>query len=246
MKKHSILLPFLLCGVVACNSNDSPIPNPTFYGELGQLNGNVVSVKTSGYEADEKFGEAIAGELLQVTIEEYDNHGNLVKMARYDDDGDCFYRLDRVFENNKLVSIREIADNKETAYNITYTKDYVEWSCTEGVAKNTVLRKYYEGLTEKVKNTDGVVLVETIFDKKGYVLKQKQYNENGELLLQTMNEYDKDGNKIKEAVKDNSGASEELVYTLVDYDKKHNWLTMYARNKNGDILAVGKREITYR
>lgn len=240
MKKHTILL-LLLCSTVACNNNSSPIPELKYDG----ANGDIRMIKESMYYAFERFGEPVADELQGVVITEFDNKGHQIKAGAYDADGDCYYAVERTYENNLLVSevIRSSNNNKATNRVIERTKSHIKWALNEGTKEESTCDYYYDGLLSTRKDKNGVIENETLYNDRGQVLEERQYS-NGTLSGRKEYEYDKDGNMIKETdyVKSDSMV---ITFTYPESDKKGNWLTRYWWD-NDRVLLISIREITYR
>jgi hypothetical protein len=193
-----------------------------------------------------KFGEAVAGDLEEVSIEEYDRKGNLIKNFTYDDEGDLEYgvltqwdgvvatRMERYRSGNEMEPDMVTELISQDGDNYTYkSTDY------DGEEKTYTINIHYGDLYKKITEEDGSIQ-EMWFNKNGQ-LKLMKYEDNN-WDAEQVNKYD-DGMLISV-----EGHHQEVDFTYkfkyTEFDSKGNWLTaieMY----DDEIRTMMKREITY-
>lgn len=229
----------LLFVATACSNNRTSIPELKFDG----LKGNVSGCKDYRYDAEERFGEIIPGDLDVVFIYEYDNDGHQIKLGIYDDDGDYIFKQEKVFEKALVVSsttMTRVNDKKKKNTVVERNKNYIKWRADDGSTMET----FYDNNSSLTKDENGDIIEESVFDNKGRPLEVKAYYK-GELSYRQINEYDKSGLLIRTKTYYSSNNSEVLTYKYPEFDKKGNWIVQYVY-ENEEIEYIVKRDITYR
>ena len=228
----------LLFVATACSNNGTSIPELKFEG----LKGNVCGFKEYRYDAVERFGEIVPGYLDGVTIYEFDNDGHLIKLGIYDDDGDCLFKRENIYENGLFVSSIMTNGNDKKTENIVVErkKNYIKWRTDYECTTET----YYDKNSCLTKDENGDIVEESVFDNKGRLIELKKYYD-GEIIFRTQREYNKQGLLVKLISYYSSNNSEVLTYKYQEFDKKGNWIVQYVY-EDGEIEYIVKRDITYR
>ena len=239
------LLNYLLCVAlfVSCNSNESSIPQVKF----GGLNGNVLKLKETHYTVTQKFGEMLPDEITQISINEFDKDGNSVQLGFYKEDGSFYYKIKTEWKDGKAITETHYSDNNEeptiTLSVAERSKNYVKWTVNPGKEDESFREQFIDGLTVTSKNDKGEIETVLKYDKKGFVIEQKQIT--GSMAFRVVSELDDKGNPLKQIMYDEDGESSTRTYTYPDYDKKGNWITQVI-TEDGTVEEIVKREISYR
>lgn len=240
--KNRLLVSLFLAAVVACQGSATSIPKLKYDG----LKGNVKSLKEKEFEATEKFGEVVLGELSEVNIAEYDKDGNTIRHGTYFGDGTCMDRFEAVYIKGEIVSRKHegmLGSSEDKV--IERRKNYVKWKIDIGSKYEGSHEIIYDGLTEIVKNHNGDLIFRYFYDKHGFLLEKEDFYPGLDKSTRTEYEYDKNGLLLTETHYTNAKKEETLTYKYPSFDKKGNWTTQYVY-MNGFIDKVVKREITYR
>ncbi len=225
------------------------------------LNGRIETIKELEYEADEKFGTPVKGDLCKVTISIFDKNNNVMEQTVYDQYGDKDKSIKYDYnDKNEFISLVVTDDDNDTIY-------IQEIISRDGNRKTFVEKKFYKYLSYKTIDTVHYELGKNGHTKTSITIEsdgtksKTDYNINnkGELLeliwyygigdsirqRQTY-EYDNNGLLIKTNTYNMYG-SVRNDSTLYSYklDDKSNWIeqTVY---ENGEINKIIEREIKYR
>ena len=235
--KKLVFFTILLLGLTSCNQG---VPTLKFEG----LNGKVQSVRESRYEALEKFGEAIADELDEVLIMDFDKAGHLLRYFLYDEDGDRKYGWEHVYEGDVVVqtknyvgraeepSVTELLSNGKTQFDYKYTDKDTTYTYTSNLFEDNLYRKF----TYTASDTE----VELWFNEKGQVLEQKQTSK-GEVLYWALNKYNDDYMLAETEYRGDYPS--RISYKYTEFDSKGNWITAIMFQRGNTYLL--KREIRY-
>ena len=229
----------LLFVATACSNNRISTPELKFDG----LKGNVSGCKDYSYDAEERFGEIVPGDLDGVVIYEYDNDGHQIKLGIYDDDGEYIFKQEKVFEKALVVSsttMTRVNDKKTKKTVVERKKNYIKWRADD----ETTMETFYDKNSCLTKDENGDIIEEYVFDNKGRPLEEKAYYK-GELSYRRQNEYDKNGLLIRSKTYYSSNNTEVLTYKYPEFDKKGNWIVQYVY-EDGEIEYIVKRDIIYR
>ena len=157
-----------------------------------EASGNVKSIRTTGYEATEKFGEISEGDVLygtdvnsliefnkdgyiteisnfnhsgnlsQKSVYVYNGDGKVTKINKYDGDGDEIGRIVYTYNDNKKVT--KIVDYDKSG-KVNYTQK-MEWD-GDKVTKNQFINEYSEG-KYNMNEYKGSTLIKSVeYDKDG-------------------------------------------------------------------------------
>ena len=157
-----------------------------------EASGDVKSIRTTGYEATEKFGEISegnvlydqdvnnliefnkdgyiteisnfnhSGDLSQKSVYVYDGDGKVTKINKYDGDGDEIGRTVYTYNNNKKVT--KIVDYDKSG-KINYTQKN-EWE-GDKVTKTQFINKYSEGNYSMNEYNGNTLVKSVVYDKNG-------------------------------------------------------------------------------
>jgi hypothetical protein len=225
------------------------------------LKGRIEAIKELEYEADEKFGTPVKGDLCKVTIFIFDKNNNVMEQTVYDQYGDKDKSIKYDYnDKNEFISLVVTDDDNDTIY----IKEIIS---RDGNRETFVEKNFYKYLSYKTIDTVHYELGKNGYAKTSIRIKsdgtksKTDYNINnkGELLeliwyygigdsirqRQTY-EYDNNGLLIKTNTYNMYG-SVRNDSTLYSYklDDKSNWIeqTVY---ENGEINKIIEREIKYR
>lgn len=157
-----------------------------------EASGDVKSIRTTGYEATEKFGEISEGDVLynqsvnnliefnkdgyiteisnfnhsgdlsQKSVYVYDGDGNVTKINKYDGGGDEIGRTVFTYNNNKKVT--KIVDYDESG-KINYTRKN-EWE-GDKVTKTQLINEFSEGNYSMYEYNGNTLVKSVVYDKNG-------------------------------------------------------------------------------
>lgn len=157
-----------------------------------EASGDVKSIRTTGYEATEKFGEISKGDVLynqsvnnliefnkdgyiteisnfnhsgdlsQKSVYVYDGDGNVTKINKYDGGGDEIGRTVFTYNNNKKVT--KIVDYDESG-KINYTRKN-EWE-GDKVTKTQLINEFSEGNYSMYEYNGNTLVKSVVYDKNG-------------------------------------------------------------------------------
>jgi len=157
-----------------------------------EASGDVKSIRTTGYEATEKFGEISEGDVLydqdvnnliefnkdgyiteisnfnhsgdlsQKSVYVYDGDGKVTKINKYDGDGDEIGRTVYTYNNNKKVT--KIVDYDKSG-KINYTQKN-EWD-GDKVTKSQFINEYSEGNYSMNEYNGNTLVKSVVYDKNG-------------------------------------------------------------------------------
>lgn len=229
-----------------------------------ELKGNIESIKSTEYNADEKFGEPVRGDLESVTISDFDNKGWIVKETTYDEDGDKSTEREYQYKNNNLISFKMKGKYSETHQDLVrenkheevYLVKEVDFGRPWAESRDTVTtvdtvyieldRNGYQAKQTR-KNNDGTQSISHfIHDKKGKLLEHKWLRDGVNIRQWEKLEYDKNGLLVKTNTLyiygDTRNDSTLYSYKL---DNRSNWVERIDR-ENGKVSKIIEREIKYR
>ena len=157
-----------------------------------EASGDVKSIRTTGYEATEKFGEISEGDVLydhdinnliefnkdgyiteisnfnhsgdlsQKSVYVYDGDGKVTKINKYDGDGNEIGRTVYTYNNNKKVT--KIVDYDKSG-KINYTQKN-EWD-GDKVTKSQFINEYSEGSYSMNEYNGNTLVKSVVYDKNG-------------------------------------------------------------------------------
>lgn len=236
----------VLCVLVGCAGGDASIPQLKFDG----LNGNVERVRESIYEVEEKFGEAIPTDLVEVVIYDYSEDGHLIKQATYDEEGDFLYGFETKWVDDKCVESSSNSRWQETPVVTRFLSEENGVTIYEEI-KDGQTTQYEDENIEKgltrttIRRVGGkeVMRIKSTFDKRGQMLSQfQQWDGN---VLEISNKMNEDGQLVERTMK-TPEYTEIVRYQYKEFDTKGNWTkAILVKDEDGErVMAV--REYTYR
>ena len=167
--------------------------------------GNVKSIRTTGYEATEKFGEISEGDVLyddvnnviefnkdgyiteisifthngnlsQKNVYVYDGDGKVTKINKYDGDGDENGRVVYTYNENKKVT--KIVDYEKSGKVISTQK--MDWD-GDHVTKNQYISEYSKGDYSMNEYKGNTLVKSVVYDKDGKPTGQYTEYENDKM-----------------------------------------------------------------
>lgn len=253
MKKMSFLI-VLIFAFLSCTSKH-PINETIKYNGL---KGKVESYKLITYEAEEKFGEAIIGDISSMIKYEFNDDGYLIGQTEYDDDGDVEYALTQEYEGNKLISVTSISHRyfgaDTTIEKIEKGKGYQKQINMKDEGDFVIIQEDENDSYHNImRDQDNNLIVEFFYDKNLHLIKDKQYYHN-DLHRITTYEYDEKGwmTKLEQTAYRDDGEKDYLIthtYKYLEFDSNGNWIkrldTSVFDNYSPDI-EIQVQEIKYK
>lgn len=203
------------------------------------LNKNVQSVQVKTYEAENKFGEIMKGDIDENNyIAVFNENGNLTSITRFDEDGDLSSK--KVYEYNDdnlctkqsiynwdgylIYAIEQVYDGK----NLVKKNEHLSWSGDE----TTEYKFNGDAIQEHIRYTDGEIsetakYLESSSTRQVYVA----YDNEGNETIKVQNEYDKDGNLIKYTI---TKGAEETTATYT-YNKDGFLTSLSTSDYSGEV-----------
>lgn len=217
-------------------------------GQFGSMFGKVKKVKTMQYDCDMKFGEAVAGELEEVSIVEYDIKGNPIKNFTYDHYGDLEYGIVGQWDDDGIIPTREEHYGRRNENEperitelISQDGDNYTFKSTDsdGKVDTYTVNIYEDDLYRKIKEEDGAIQ-EIWYNENGQLKSMKYYDKEWD--AEQVNEYN-DGMLIS-VVGHHQEVNFKYKYEYTEFDSRGNWLTA-TETRDGEVRSMMKREITY-
>ena len=217
-------------------------------GQFGSMFGEVKKVKTMKYDCDMKFGEAVAGELEEVSIEEYDIKGNLIKDFTYDQYGNLEHGIVNQWDDDGIFPTREEyygwRNENEPEMIIefisqdgdNYTAKYTD---SDGRVRTYTVNIHDDDLYRKITHEAGAIQ-ESWYNENGQLKSIKNYDEDQD--VEYLNEYN-DGMLISR-VGHYGELNFKYKYEYTEFDSQGNWLTAI-ETYDGEVTSMMMREITY-
>jgi len=228
------------------------------------LNGNVESLQEKEYDATEKFGELIKGDLKNVNSYTFDNDGNLLKIIAYDSDGDKSYESNYQYKDGKNILVK--TQKKDFNLSTLKSKDVVEtqklisdensqaiWTVNsedqEKSYVDTVITEYdnrHYPKTSTTKKHDGTQSISYFtYDKNGKMIEFKWLMNGKDTQQWEKYEY-KDNLLVKQNILFMYGTERNDSITFnYKKDDKLNWIERI-RYENGKVDGLMERTINYR
>ena len=229
--------------LVGCSGNN--IEKQKFLGAKG----NPKSIKVTKYEAVEKFGEVIEGDIDEVIRYVFDKSGNFQKITHYDDDGDVVFYISYVFENGECIETKfyQKYNNTTTISSLkNRTSKNETWERKTFDGKTTTSYSEYDKLTTTIITKDSenniVSKEEQVRDNRGNFVEIKVFNEE-KVTYWYKSKFDDNSQEIERKMLE---GYEEGIYTYKydSFDKKGNWIKR-VEYKDGEIKSLTIREIEY-
>ena len=254
--KKALLLILTLFFIISCTGTKQyPIHEKPFYG----LKGNVKSNKVIRYKGEEKFGEAILGNIISMSIVEFNNDGKAIKQTSYDEDGKLVYEIVTEYKGKQKTKITSQFNDSDVP-----SIDLVEVG--DGYIKQTNSKDendYFlivEDEVDKyhliVKNQDNQVFLEEYYNTNCDIVKQISYSgmDSGKVNSNTIYEYDDNGVCVSMTKTDyflkEEGEAEKESYKYLETDKHGNWTKRLINIQDGyryiSKTEIEVREISYR
>ena len=209
-----------------------------FLSEWGgqDLKGQVKSIKTTIYYADEKFGEISKGDVYSWKSYQFDSKGECIENTNSDE---SYLKYENKYNNqNKLIEKNfyhldgtligkrvNKYNNEEIAQTIIYGED--------GSLSDKYLYKYNDNTKncETIEyNNNGILICKWLHDKNRNLLEIYEYSDSdGSLNTRQKYEYDSNG-KLNRA----------LVYDIYDKLQKE-----YSYNENADAIMEKSYSYSY-
>ncbi len=250
MKKAAFLIA-LLFSILSCTTT---IP---FDGKkYGGLKGNVKSIKTTRYEGEEKFGEAVLGRLISMVKTEFNTDGNVVKDTRYDSRGDQTSDVTNEYKGKKIIKSTYIFEEGVTPHVVLfeagtgYRKNYNIDNPDDYTISTIDPDNKYHVLT---KDEDGNLIFDELFNDNNDIIETKTFDD-GEVYLTVKYEYNDDGLLIrnKSTYTSESILGKEITneYKYLEFDDQGNWtkrkITILYKDISYPDTEIEVNEITYR
>jgi len=242
MKKIMFILTVTIF-VVGCSENN--IKKQKFLGAKG----NPKTIKETIYEAFEKFGEVIEGDVDEVIRYEFDKNGNIQKLTHYNDEGDIVFSESYVFEDGECVetkSYQKYNNIVSTSRLKNRTSKNETWERETSDGKITTSYSEYDKFTTTIITKDSenniVSKQENTIDNKGNLVEIKVYKEE-KVVYWYKTKFDDNSQEIerKMLVSYDEGV---FTYKYDSFDKKGNWIKRF-EYKDGEIKSLTIREIEY-
>jgi hypothetical protein len=258
------IIQIIIATILFIGCNNSKIPRPFD----DNLKGNVKSVEQITYEAKEAFGELVKGERGDGWDEFY---------ADYNDFGQVLYKQKKIitlsgelnefdfdykYDKNGLLERRFIerrVDSVITLNNVEYYEFHKNKNLW--VVKTFESDSIYSKQTNLYYDDSGNLLWADTFDandvligkykqewlKGGREMKLTDYNENGELVLSSRFEFDKNKNLLLSESYDENGSVDFTLKYQYTYDDFDNWIQrLDYRNNESKPSFITERTITYK
>lgn len=214
------------------------------------LNGKIETIKDTIYEADEKFGEAIPGDISSVEINTFDNDGNLVKYASYDADGSIKICLEYVYINGEFTqsTYRNYYNNEKVIHKlIEIINDKAKYETTRGettTISETITRKSKNKVNHTTSYKDEAAQEDEIWtDNNGNIVERK-ITKGDEIKFWSKSKFNDKNNEI-EQINLSNGNKEITTFHYDEYDEKDNW-TKKVVFIDGEAESIITREIKYK
>lgn len=250
MKK--ILLPIFLLILFSCSSK-----------KYSDLNGNVESLQEKDYEASEKFGEPIKGDLKNVNSYTFNEKGNILKFVIYDSDGDKYLETEYQYKNGKEFLLT--STKKKFDYSINRYKDIEEkqelvsdeksqsiWSVSsidKGETNvDTIIIKFddkHNPQTRTTKKHDGTQEINYYaYDKNGRMTESKWLMNGKDIQQWEKYEY-KENLIVKKNILYMYGTKkDDSIIFKYKTDNHSNWIERITY-ENGEATGITERIIKY-
>jgi hypothetical protein len=234
-----------LAAVSAMAGCDGGMREQKFMG----MSGNPESVKTTMFEAIEKFGEVTEQGIGGVYVHEFDKDGHVVKMTAYDSEGEVVYSNTNEYVDGKCVESTsfQMYNNVTTTNTLkSSTGNSFSWEQTSSDGKTTtsLVERGKDKTTTTVKDSNGNIVskYEQFYDGRGNIIELKAYGEDGSVVYSEKSTFDDDA---REVTKTMTSRDEETVfsYSYEAVDDKGNWIRRIER-LDGELI-VTTREIKY-
>lgn len=252
---HKLILAACMLLAVACNNRYFPVRELRFDG----MKGNVESTKTSYFRAYKHFGEIVKDEddMYLVTRQKFDEDGFMIENIHYNRYGEEIYEGYSTYCDGYMSEFIEINSNGKhkgeiKGKRIELRNNYAKWEY-EGMGfrygeltyDNTIVngKLYHQTIT----NENGVIVMDKLIHKNGIVVSQTNYDNEGNLLFEEINELNSDNLVIRTLREfDNRVEShtEMFEYEYTDFDEYGNWRKRVA--KSDEYVYIHEREINYR
>lgn len=250
MKKAALLIA-LLFTILSCTTT-SPFDGKKF----GGLKGNVKSVKTTRYEGEEKFGEAVLGRLKSMVKTDFNNDGNEIKNTQYDSRGDLTSDVTNEYKGKEIYKSTFIFAEGATPHVVLfetgkgYRKNYEIDNPDDYTISTIDPDNKYHVLT---KDEDGNLIFDQLFNDNNDLIEYKTYDD-GEVYLTATYEYNDDGLLIrnKSIYTSESIIGKEITneYKYLEFDDHGNWtkrkITIQYKDLSYPDTEIEVNEITYR
>ena len=263
----TILLPLLL--VFSC-SNGTNSNGADEGGEVNRndwerenLYGEVKILTESSYQAEEKSGEIVIGELEKKITYQFDSKGNKIERLIYNADQELLSKAQYQFDSqgNMIEEAVYSVDGElylktKIAYDSQSNAIEEAWYDGDGVSTgkfkhqydsqgNAVETAWYDEGGELVQNQKYQV------DSKGNKTEQASYDADGQLQSNYKCQYDSQGNMIEKIGYDADGEPNGRLYKhQYEFDETGNWIKEISHSKyfiDGDLKLedITTREIEY-
>ncbi len=205
----------LIAFIVIFGCKDQKIKNDLSEQNISE---SVSSIKTSRYNADEKFGEIVKSDFLSSEEIFFNSMGNIERKLFKSN----FYNQEEInFYDNKGFRVRQ---NSKSSNSGTYVTIY----------------KYEYGLNNEQNTLDSIGKLYTktkfIYDDDGNLSKEFVYDGDGSTLYTAEFKYDKDNNVIE--VLNLNGNGKKVFHTTMTYDEHGNQITSVESNNRGETSKV--------
>lgn len=218
-----------------------------------ELKGKVKSIKTTEYNAVERFGELVKDKSGETSIRIYNQEGMIIERSEYFSNGSLNYKLKYSYDEKGNIT-DESYEDKSYSSKAKYTYDkngnLIEKSAYDanGDLKGRAKYTYDENgnmIESSLYGSEGSEKAKYSYDKKGNKVEGNYYNLDGKFSGKSKTAYDKKGNIIENSYY----YGEELSYkTTFSYDKKGNMTaeeTQYSYNEELDYQPYNYRRYVY-